>query len=193
MGAQVTGVDLSNKAIEKAKDLALELNLNATFICCNVLEIDQHLQEKYDMIFTSYGTIGWIPELGKYFKNVAQFLKPGGQFLIADFHPLFWMYNSDFSKIEYSYFNTNVIVDEISGSYASAEAKPKMKEFGWNHPFSEIFTAVIQAGLNITHFNEYNYSPYKIFDNAVEKNGGFMIKGLEGKMPLVYSMMASRT
>ncbi len=65
MGAKVTGVDLSNKAIEKAEELNQLLNLNAKFICCNIYDLPNYLNEKFDIVFTSYGTIGWLPDLSK--------------------------------------------------------------------------------------------------------------------------------
>lgn len=36
LGAEITGVDLSDKAIASANELALETATNATFICCEI-------------------------------------------------------------------------------------------------------------------------------------------------------------
>src|SRR5690606_37884840 len=38
MGAKTTGLDLSDKAIEVAKQLNIQLNLNSTFICSDVFD-----------------------------------------------------------------------------------------------------------------------------------------------------------
>jgi len=192
MGADVTGVDISDQAISKAKELNDALNLNAEFVCCNVLDIDKHVKGKFDLIFASYGTIGWLETLDPYFQNVAHFLKRGGQYLIVDFHPTFWIFNEDFSKVAYSYFNEKVIIDEMEGSYASENANPKMKEYGWNHPFDEIFKAVHQAGLTLNDFKEYDFSPYDLFSDSTKTEKGFQIKGLEGKIPLVYSILITK-
>ena len=58
LGANCTGIDLSDKAIKKAQELNKKLGLNAKFICCDVYETPNHLDEKFDIVYTSYGTIG---------------------------------------------------------------------------------------------------------------------------------------
>ena len=60
MGADVTGMDLSDKAIEKARELSATLSVPARFICCDVYSLPKHLDEQFDIVFTSYGTIGWL-------------------------------------------------------------------------------------------------------------------------------------
>lgn len=73
LGAKVTGVDLSDKAIETAKDLAQKLNADAEFICCDLYDLPNYLHKTFDIVFTSYGTIGWLPDLDKWAKIVSQF------------------------------------------------------------------------------------------------------------------------
>ena len=79
-GAIATGVDLSDEAINLAKQINNEVGLNTTFICSNVYELKENLDEKFDIVFTSYGTIGWLPDLDKWAAIVAYYLKPGGTF-----------------------------------------------------------------------------------------------------------------
>ncbi|HNU87071.1 MAG TPA: class I SAM-dependent methyltransferase, partial [Ferruginibacter sp.] len=86
-GAIVTGVDLSDEAIKLANEVKNELGLKAQFICSNVYDLKEHLDKKFDIVFTSYGTIGWLPDLDKWADTVSYFLKPGGTFYIVDFHP----------------------------------------------------------------------------------------------------------
>ncbi|MEO6583015.1 MAG: class I SAM-dependent methyltransferase, partial [Ferruginibacter sp.] len=80
LGATCTGVDLSDEAISLAKEINAELQLNCDFICCNVYDLKMHLDKKFDIVFTSYGTIGWLPDLDAWAEIVAHFLKPGGVF-----------------------------------------------------------------------------------------------------------------
>ena len=63
MGAKCTGVDISEEGIKLAEKLNEELELDASFVCCNVLDVSKHISEKFDIVFTSYGTIGWLPDL----------------------------------------------------------------------------------------------------------------------------------
>ncbi len=198
-GAIVTGIDLSDEAIKLAKEISTELNIPAQFICANVYDLadaskvppSEGFREAFDIVFTSYGTIGWLPDLDLWAKMIAEKLKPGGTFYIADFHPTLWMMDDAMEKLYYSYFNDEVIVTEQTGTYADREAPIAYKEYGWNHPFSEIFTALIQNGLAIEQFNEFAYSPYNCFANIEQGSDGmWRIKGMGDKMPMMYSIKA---
>ncbi|MBK9465518.1 MAG: class I SAM-dependent methyltransferase [Chitinophagaceae bacterium] len=191
LGAVVTGVDLSDEAIKEAKQLNNDLGMNATFICCNVYDLKEHLNEKFDIVFTSYGTIGWLPDLNKWAEIISCYLKPGGIFYMADFHPVLWMFDDEFTHFQYSYENSEVIITESEGTYTDRDADIMGKEYGWNHSISEILNALITNGLQIGHFNEFMYSPYACFRNTVEfEKSKWHIKGLEGKIPMVYSIRA---
>ncbi|HRG81764.1 MAG TPA: class I SAM-dependent methyltransferase [Chitinophagaceae bacterium] len=190
-GASVTGVDLSDKAISEAQKLNSEMGLDASFVCCNVLDTSAHVPGQFDIVFTSYGTIGWLPDLQPWAKMIAEKLKPGGIFYIAEFHPVVWMFDDDFTRIAYSYENQEVIITENQGTYTDRSADIKGKEYSWNHSISEVLNALIGAGLQIKQFNEHMYSPYPCFRNVVEfETGKWHIKGMEGKIPMVYSLMA---
>jgi SAM-dependent methyltransferase len=190
-GARVTGVDLSDLAVIEAKKLNDELSLNAKFICCNVYDLQDHLDEKFDIVFCSYGVIGWLPDLKTWAAIISNYIKPGGIFYLAEFHPVVWMFDDDFTGIKYSYENQELIVVENEGTYTDRNAIIQGKEYSWNHSLSEVLNSLIGAGLNIQLFNEYMHSPYPCFRNTIEvKKGKWQIKGLEGKIPMVYSLKA---
>jgi ubiquinone/menaquinone biosynthesis C-methylase UbiE len=191
MGAKVTGIDFSGEAIKRARELNDQLGLDATFICTDIYTLPEVLDKQFDIVFTSYGTIGWLPDMQRWAGVVARFLKPGGSFVFAEFHPVVWMFNNTFSAVEYSYFNREAIVETLSGTYAAREADIKMKEIGWNHDLAEVLQNLIAAGLNLTSFQELDYSPYNCFQNMVEiAPQKFQIKGLEGKIPMMYALVA---
>jgi SAM-dependent methyltransferase len=190
-GATVTGVDLSDEAIKLAKEINAELKLNAGFICCNVYDLQKFLDKKFDIVFTSYGTIGWLPDLDKWAEIIAYYLEPGGVFYIADFHPTLWMMDDKLEHIKYNYFNKEIITEEISGTYSDRDAPIRSIEHGWNHPFTEIINSLIKHGLEIVQFNEFSYSPYNCFSNLEQGGDGmWRIKGMSEKMPMMYSIKA---
>lgn len=191
MGAQSVGIDLSDKAIERAKELAEKLNLNTQFICCDVYEAPNFLEEQFDIVFTSYGTIGWLPDLDKWAKVVSHFLKPNGKFVFAEFHPVVWMYDNDFKEVFYSYFNIEPIIEDESGTYADRNSNITTQTVTWNHSISEVINALIKNGLEIDCFNEYDYSPYNCFNETEEfEKGKYRIKHFLNKIPMVYSLKA---
>lgn len=191
LGAKVTGVDLSDKSIDTAISLNNELGLDAEFICSNIYDLRDVLNKKFDIVFTSYGAIGWLPELSGWAEIIAHFLKEGGVFYIAEFHPVMWMFDDDFLKIDYSYFNSKPIIEEIKGTYADRNADFKHNSYGWNHPLSEVFASLKKHNLKITEFNEYPFSFYDCFKNTIKgEDGFFRIKGFEDKLPMMFSIKA---
>ncbi len=193
LGAEVTGCDLSDKAVGYARQLAEEMHLPAQFVCCNVYDLPRQLDGAFDIVFTSYGTIGWLPDLKPWAEVINHFLKPGGFFYIADFHPVVWMFDEQMEHLKYPYHNSGVIETEQVGTYADRYASISYKEFGWNHSLSEIINSLTGQGLRIDFLNEYPYSPYDCFDKTVRgDDGNFRIKGLEGLIPMVYSIKATK-
>ena len=193
MGAKCTGVDLSDDAIRLAKEINDELKLDAKFICCNVYDTAEFVKEQFDIVFTSYGTVGWLPDLDPWAKVIAERLKPGGIFYMAEFHPVVWMFDDDFTHIKYHYDNKDLIVMEDQPTYTGDKNEISGKEYSWNHSISEVLNALINAGLKIEFFNEHTFSPYSNFKNSVEtETGKWHIKGMEGKIPMVYSLRARK-
>jgi SAM-dependent methyltransferase len=193
MGARVTGVDLSDKAIEKAKDLTAQMNLNAEFICCDIYDLPDLLNRQFDIVYTSFGTIGWLPDVDRWAAVISHFLKPNGRFVFAEFHPVVWMFDNNFTKVGYDYFNTGPIIESESGTYADKSAPINTEYVGWNHPLGEVITSLLKQDLTITGFKEYDYSPHNCFNGTEEfAPGKFRIKHLEKSIPMVYSIIAEK-
>jgi 2-polyprenyl-3-methyl-5-hydroxy-6-metoxy-1,4-benzoquinol methylase len=193
MGAKVTGVDLSDTAISEARKLNEQLNLDAEFICCNVYDLKEHLHKQFDIVFTSYGVIGWLPDLKKWAEIISHFTKSNGFFYIAEFHPVVWMLDENFERVKYYYHNHELIEIDSEGTYTDRSADVKGKEYSWNHSISEVLNALISHGLQFSFFNEYSYSPYPCFNNILQgPDGNWRVKGLEDKIPMVYSLKANK-
>jgi ubiquinone/menaquinone biosynthesis C-methylase UbiE len=193
MGAEVTGVDLSDKAVDKGRELAEQLGLNARFICSDVYKLPEVLEEQFDIVYTSYGVIGWLPDMNKWAEVVSKFVKPGGKFVFVEFHPFVWMYDYDFTKVNYSYFNVEDIVETESGTYADRGADVQLKSVSWNHSIAEVVQSLVDHQLQIKTFEEHNYSPYSCFNHVVEiAPKKFQIAPFSDKVPLVYAIVASK-
>jgi 2-polyprenyl-3-methyl-5-hydroxy-6-metoxy-1,4-benzoquinol methylase len=193
LGARVTGIDFSQVAIDKAAALAGQLGLSATFICGNVLETPQLIAEKFDVVFTTYGVLGWLPDMNDWAKVVKTMLNPGGKLILVEFHPVLWMLDDEFKCIAYSYFNGDPIIETKNTTYTDQGSyqMDTFQEITWNHSLDEVISALLAAGLKLTHFKEYPYSPYPCFQNINEtKPGQYQMKGLEDKIPMVYALTA---
>ncbi len=193
LGANVTGVDLSDKAIEKAKDIATKADIKAEFICCDIYDLPNHLDKQFDIVFTSYGVIGWLPDLDKWGQIISKFLKSSGKLVFVEFHPVVWMFDYNFEKIGYNYFNSGAIVETETGTYADRDANLTQQNISWNHGMGEVINSLIKNNIEIESLNEYDYSPYNCFNHTTEvKPSKFRIKHLENKIPMVYSITGSK-
>jgi len=193
MGAKCVGVDLSDEGIKLAMALSSELNLEAKFVCCNVLDTSQHVSETFDIVYTSYGVIGWLPDLKPWAKMISERLKVGGTFYIVEFHPILWMYDyiDGKSTMKYHYNRKEVIYDEYEGTYANQASKMVSKEYGWNHGLSEVVNALIEAGLQIDYLNEYDESPYDVFPDLEKLDNG-MYKMKNQLFPMLFEIKATK-
>lgn len=193
MGAEVTGVDLSDKAIETAKNMAEKCGADTRFVCCDIYSLPDFLNEKFDIVFTSYGTIGWLPDLEKWANIINYFLKEDGKFIMAEFHPAVWMFDEDFTKVTYNYFNEKPIIETYEGTYADQSAEIKEEYVMWNHSLAEVLQNLIKNGMNLQDFHEYDWSPYPCFRHTEEfEKGKWRIPQFGNKIPLVYALKAQK-
>ena len=193
LGAKVTGVDFSEKALVKARNLARQTNSDTRFIHSDIYSLPDILNEKFDIVFTTYGVLGWLPDMKKWANIVHHFLKSGGRLILVEFHPIIWIFSEDFSKIQYDYFNTGAIIEECSGTYTNRDAPICNNSVSWIHPLSDIIGALRKYNLKIDLFSEFDYSPYNCFCNTVEiAKDRYQIKGLEKKIPMIYALQATK-
>ncbi|WP_294331957.1 class I SAM-dependent methyltransferase [uncultured Chryseobacterium sp.] len=191
LGAKVTGIDLSDKAIEAAGDLARKAQTDTEFICTDLYNLPNILDRKFDIVFTSYGTIGWLPDLRKWAEIISRFLKPEGKFVMAEFHPVVWMFDDDFKGIKYNYFNEKPIIETYEGTYADQSADLVQEYVMWNHSLADVLQNLIQNQMQIMHFKEFDWSPYPCFRHVNEfEKGKWRIPQLGNKIPLVYAVEA---
>ena len=191
MGVKVTGVDLSDKSIEKAKYLADVTNCEADFICCNIFDLPNHLKTTFDIVFTSYGVINWYPDLNKWGEIVNHYLNEYGKFVMVEFHLVLWMFDTNFEKIESAYSRNDPFIT-ISETYTNSNKKGSYKEITWNHGLSKIFQGLLCNDLQITNFEEYDYSPFNLFGNMTEENGKFRVANMEHLLPILFSIEAKK-
>lgn len=187
LGAIVTGVDLSTEAIEQANKLKSSAELEATFIANDIYQFGNENTEKFDIVFTSYGVLCWLPDLNLWAKTIASSLVAGGEFHLVEFHTF-----RDFLS-GYSYFSSTEPDIENEGTYTENCDGTKSTMVSWTHSLSDIINALIAAGLNIECFKEYPYSPYNCFEDLEHvSEHGYQLLHKGQQVPLVYSITARK-
>jgi len=183
LGAHVTGVDFSTEAIEQANSMAVKLGINAEFFCDDIYHFGVSNTRQFDIVYTSYGVLYWLPDLDRWAATVADALKPGGQFNLVEFHAC----NDFLSGI--SYFPANTPDIEEAGTYTENCSGEKSTLVTWPHSLSEVINALIKAGIDIESFNESPFSPYNCFEGLEHVKGkGYQMLSKGHQVPLVYSI-----
>ncbi len=192
-GSKVVAVDFSEGAIAIAKDINEKLKTDVEFICCNVYDLHSYISEKFDIVFTSYGIINWLHDLDKWGRLISSYMKPGSIFYMVEFHPILWMYDDSFTKVEHPYQSEAEPLMHVSGtSYTEVEQPISKKEYCWNHGIGRVMNSLIKAGLKIEFFNEFNYSPFRTFKEMTEfEKGKFVISRFGYKVPHLFSIKAT--
>ena len=198
LGAKVTGVDFSGRAIALARSLADELRLPARFVHSDVYGLPSVLQGQFDIVFTSYGVLFWLPDLRRWAEIVAHFLKPGGAFHIVEFHPFANIFETEgVTDLQpaYPYFHgPEPLRFETHGSYADPTADYRFVEHGWDHPLGEIVNALLAAGLRLEFLHEFPHCGYQRFSFLErDADGRWRLPGrLAGMLPLLFSLRATK-
>jgi ubiquinone/menaquinone biosynthesis C-methylase UbiE len=192
-GARVTGVDFSENAIAIAGSLADELEIPAEFLCAEVTRLPSTWTNRFDVVFTSYGVLPWLPDLGPWASTIARVLRDGGVFHLVEFHPFAAMLGDD-GQFAYPYFHSPApLHQEVEGSYAEPEASFSHASFEWAHTLSDVFTALTSAGLTVRRFQEYPYSPYGCFRCLEETSpGSWAVRDAPFDIPLIFSIVAAK-
>ncbi len=173
LGAVVTGVDISDTAIDFARQLSADSGIPASFHRADVydwLEIDP---STYDVVFSSYGALVWLSDLQTWARGVARVLKPGGRLIVIEFHPVYIMFGDHWQPENDYMGGTRATYDDGIGDYVAMSGKalapsgylegvvdfknPKpVHEFSWG--VADIVSAMLDAGLRLEVLREYPYS-----------------------------------
>lgn len=195
-GAVVTGVDLSDRSIELARSLSAEVNIPATFVCTDLLDLPNRLTGQFDIVFTSYGVLNWLQDLTRWAAVIAHFLKPGGVFYMVEFHPFSRVFASDSPELKVNnpyFFADEPFHFESQGSYA-VKGDTVFHGYNWNHSLSEVFNALIGAGLQLEFFNEFPFTLRERIAGMVQgEDGLWRLTSQHGMVPLLFSLQARKS
>lgn len=195
-GARVTGVDFSPVAIQRATELAREAGLEARFVETEVTQAHEALGgETFDLVFTSWGVLGWLPDLRAWGRAVAALLKPGGTFYIVETHPTAWLFEGPDLERRYGYFyESEPIVEESPGTYADRDAEiGPQRRYSWIYELGQVVTVLLEAGLVIDALNEHDGTCSAIYPTLLKGDDG-LFRQPEGalSLPLSFSLRARR-
>ncbi|MCC6613003.1 MAG: class I SAM-dependent methyltransferase [Anaerolineae bacterium] len=191
LGADVTGVDISDYAVTFARQLAAETDTPATFVRGDIFDWCAAQQGEFDIVYTSYGALTWISDIARWGRGVAQALAPGGKLVLIEFHPVMGMYEIDWT-VDWPYMGggpieTGGVGDYFDESYQNAQ---KAYEFAWG--ISEVVSALLDAGLTLTGLKEYEYlNGWQRFPDMIPGEGRrWLVPPGRPRVPCMFSIVA---
>ena len=196
LGAKAVGVDFSGEAIALARSLSRETGIGANFVCSDIYELLNVLDDRFDIVFTSAGVLCWLPDLKHWGEIVSHFVRPGGFFYVFDSHPFSLMFDDSARVTELqvtrSYFSgPEPEYWEPEGDYADPNAKATRGSYEWTHSLDSIVNALIEAGLRIEFLHEFPvlfHCGCPLMEQ--DKDGWWRLRG--DKVPLTFSIKASK-
>lgn len=195
-GAVVTGVDFSAEAVAAAKDLARRASLEADFIEAAVYDAVGALAGRtFDVVYTSIGSIIWLPDITRWARTVAELLAPGGRFYMAEFHPFSVVLGDEELTVTDSYFDGGPFLHEESGSYADPGAETIHRQsLTWHHGLGTVISALAQAGLRIEFLHEHPHTLRARWPFLVRRpDRTYHMPAGRPQVPLLYSVKATAT
>jgi SAM-dependent methyltransferase len=200
--ARVVGVDFSPPALEAARRLAAECGVaNARFVLADVLETPAAMPEeagRFDLVFTVWGTITWLPDLDAWASAIAFALRPGGAFYFADMHPAAWVFDDagiaaapGFPGWRYPYFERGPIAIDNPTDYMDAEAAlTNRRTIEFPHSLAAILGALRRAGMQLDWLHEHPRLAWKPFEGSVRDAEGMWTWPDRPWLPLSLSLRA---
>jgi SAM-dependent methyltransferase len=201
LGARVTGTDISQVAVDLATRTAAEIGIvDARFVQSELYELPNVLDGDFDLVYTSRGVLGWLPDIRRWAQVVAHFVRPGGRFYITEVHPVAQAFENEGVKpgelrLVYPYWeHPGALAFDNLGSYADPDAPVTVAmEYGWDHGLGEIVTALIDAGLRIESLREYPFIDWKVDFLEKGQDGRWRLpESVKGELPLFFSILATK-
>ncbi|MGH7911337.1 MAG: class I SAM-dependent methyltransferase, partial [Candidatus Dormibacteraceae bacterium] len=173
-GAIVTGVDFSPRALDVARRLAADLDLPAEFVEADVYAAPEVLAGRtFDIVYTGYGALVWLPDLDLWALNVARLLRPGGILYVSEFHPFHEILADDRLEVAYDYFPDRATTWDDDGDYAGTPgALRHRRRHEWIHPLGEVVSAIAGAGLTVEFLHEREGIPWPRLPFLVQRPDG---------------------
>jgi SAM-dependent methyltransferase len=201
LGARVTGLDFSTVAVAEATRLAGELGLAdvARFVEADVYDaVDALGAETFDVVFTSYGALTWLPDIGRWAEVCASLVAPGGFLYVAELHPATQVLDDEPGiedlRVGYPYWTrSGPLRFEEPGTYADYDADIELPEYVWQHGLGDIVTAIIDAGLRLDYLHEHEATVFQQLPFLEQgEDGWWRLPPELPSLPFLFSLRATR-
>ena len=191
-GAQVTGVDFSQVAINRARELAEQSGLTARFICSPLATLPNLLVEQFDVVYASYGVLCWMPDLNQFAGLLRRFVRPGGTIYLLDMHPAVAALSVHMDEqrtyflADQPYFHRGEPIAEPVRIGPDGSAGATLSS--WRYSLGEVVSALVEEGLHLDFLHEFAYCHYQRLPQLIQDAAGWWRwPDPQAEMPLLFS------
>ena len=195
----MTGLDFSGSALQAARNLAVRAGVDCRFVESDVYDAADALGAGgFDLVYTGIGALCWLPDITRWASVVSALLRPGGRLFMREGHPVLWSIcdtrPDDLLVLEYPYFEDEGLLFTEDTTYAGSGTLASPAAVDFNHGLGEIFTALTDAGMTVTHLEEHREVPWNALDDGMipspDFDEEFILADGRNRMPLTYTLQA---
>jgi SAM-dependent methyltransferase len=194
LGAQVTGLDFSEPAINAARSLAADLAIDASFVVADVYDAVTALGgRRFDVVYTGTGALVWLPDMTRWAQVVAALLEPGGFLYLVEGHPFAQILDdAQGTNVVLDYFDEQPWVEDYPYTYTDGPALKHTRSVQFQHGLGQVVTALAAAGLRIEFVNEHHFDCFQRFQSLERHGGQYRFPAGHPRIPMTFSLRASR-
>jgi SAM-dependent methyltransferase len=160
-GAHVTAIDFSATALRRLRELAAQCGVEVATVEADSRDLPESLSDSFDLVYATIGVLCWIDDVPAWMASVHRILKPGGQLVIVECHPLLTMVDSVQPLImDFPYGGGEALTFTGTGTYANRDADFSWTVLQYPHSLGEIVTACVEQGLRLTYLEEHTECDY---------------------------------
>jgi 2-polyprenyl-3-methyl-5-hydroxy-6-metoxy-1,4-benzoquinol methylase len=194
----ITGIDFSRPALDAAAALATACGAEILYVESEVYSaIDAIGSERFDLVYTGVGSLGWLPDIRRWAQTVSALLRPGGRLFIREGHPVLWALADPrpdgLLVLSFPYFETQGVHFCEQFSYVDHDEPLTSPDFiHFNHGLGQIVTALLDAGMQLTSLEEHDTVPWNPFGEAMEEvgDGEYRLREEPARLPATYTLQA---
>jgi len=179
------GFDISDEFIKQGERLKQAAGVEIELVCSDIYDLDNSYNNQFDLLYITIGVLGWLQDLATFFTILDRLLRPGGQILVYEMHPILELFEEDSGgTIRNDYFNKKPYLEEGANDYMNPNAVIKSPSYWFHHPLAEILGGFIAHNFIITHFEEYAHD--------ISNRAAFLSEQ-KNRPPMCFSLIAKKS
>ena len=201
-GARTSGLDLSEKSLEAAREIAREAGVEVDYLHANVYDaVGAVGGRQFDVVYTGKGALCYLPDLQQWAEVVRDLLKPGGVLYLVEFHPLLNALRevslpgeSDELVLRADYLEgRGPIAHDSTVTYTGDEVPGRQTSYEWRHGLGEIVTTLASTGFQVTGLRESDVLPWPRWAAMRQTpDGWWRLPDDAPRIPLFFALKAIR-